>query len=160
MTWSLYDSQGRRKYLVPAERAEFFHAAITRHDPTGAFCAILAICGPRISEALAVTPARIDDGCEAINFETLKRRQARHHQSGACPKRISRFSRRCSRLSSRTSVRAQEHRSTLPLVQNNRLESGTRGDARARTSRDFCGSQRRFVTRSESTHPASGSHQG
>jgi integrase/recombinase XerD len=75
MTWSLYDSQGRRKYLVPAERADFFRASIARGGSEGAFCAILAMCGPRISEALAVTPARIDDGCEAINFETLKRRR-------------------------------------------------------------------------------------
>jgi integrase/recombinase XerD len=75
MTWSLYDAHGRRKYLVPAERAEFIRAAFARGGKEGAFCAVLAFCGPRISETLNLTPFRIDDGAEAINFETLKRRK-------------------------------------------------------------------------------------
>src|SRR5580693_4157173 len=76
MTWSLYDAQGRRKYLVPSERAEFIRAAISHGGSEGAFCAILGFCGPRISEALNLTAFRIDDGAETINFETLKRRKS------------------------------------------------------------------------------------
>lgn len=75
MTWSLYDNRGRRKYLVPSERAAFIRAAFSIGSETGAFCALLVLCGPRISEALALTPERLDDGNKAISFETLKRRQ-------------------------------------------------------------------------------------
>ena len=75
MSWSLYDNRGRRKYLVPAERVAFIRAAFGIGGETGAFCAVLALCGPRISEALALTPERIDDGNRAISFETLKRRE-------------------------------------------------------------------------------------
>jgi integrase/recombinase XerD len=75
MSWSLYDTRGRRKYLVPKERWAFLDAAIEVGGEVGTFCAVLAFTGARISEVLALTPERIDDGNGAINFETLKRRQ-------------------------------------------------------------------------------------
>jgi len=75
MPWSLYDLHGRRKYLVPKERWAFCDAAMHVGGKTGTFCAVLAFCGARISEVLALTPDRLDDGNFAINFETLKRRQ-------------------------------------------------------------------------------------
>jgi integrase len=75
MSWSLYDARGRRKYLVPKERLAFLRMAFQIGGQVGTFCAVLAFCGPRISEALALTPERIDDGVGALNFETLKRRQ-------------------------------------------------------------------------------------
>jgi integrase len=75
MSWSLYDSRGRRKYLVPEERWAFLRIARRVGGEVGTFCAVLAYCGPRISEALALTPERIDDGDCTINFETLKRRK-------------------------------------------------------------------------------------
>jgi integrase/recombinase XerD len=75
MSWSLYDARGRRKYLVPKERRAFLAAAVSAGGFTGSFCATLTLCGARISEALALTPERIDEGNGTINFETLKRRQ-------------------------------------------------------------------------------------
>jgi integrase len=75
MSWSLYDARGRRKYLVPKERWAFLKAALEVGGEIGTFCAVLAFCGARISEVLALTPDRIDNGNTAINFETLKRRQ-------------------------------------------------------------------------------------
>lgn len=75
MSWSLYDSRGRRKYLVPKERWAFLEAALETSDDVGTFCAVLAFSGARISEVLALTPERLDDGNGAINFETLKRRE-------------------------------------------------------------------------------------
>jgi integrase/recombinase XerD len=75
MSWSLYDLHGRRKYLVPKERWAFCDAALRVGGETGTFCAVLAFSGARISEVLALTPDRLDDGNGAINFETLKRRQ-------------------------------------------------------------------------------------
>lgn len=75
MSWSLYDARGRRKYLVPQERWAFFRAALRVGGAVGTFCAVLVFSGARISEVLALTPERIDDGNVAINFETLKRRK-------------------------------------------------------------------------------------
>lgn len=75
MSWSLYDARGRRKYLVPKERWAFLRAALEVGGEIGTFCAVLAFSGARISEVLALTPERIDDGNYAVNFETLKRRQ-------------------------------------------------------------------------------------
>lgn len=75
MSWSLHDNRGRRKYLVSKERRHFLRAALARGGEVGTFCAVLAFCGARISEVLALTPERIDDGNMAINFETLKRRR-------------------------------------------------------------------------------------
>ena len=75
MSWSLYDTRGRRKYLVPKERWAFLRAALEVGGRVGSFCAVLTFSGARISEVLALTAERIDDGNCAINFETLKRRQ-------------------------------------------------------------------------------------
>lgn len=75
MGWSLIDGRGRRKYLVSAERRNFIQAAIEVGGATGSFCTVLAICGARISEVLALTPERIDIPNSSIVFETLKRRE-------------------------------------------------------------------------------------
>ncbi len=75
MTWSLFDTHGRRKYLVAKERQAFLRAAFAKGDEIGTFCAVLVLCGPRISEALALTPERVDRAAGIITFETLKRRR-------------------------------------------------------------------------------------
>lgn len=75
MTWSLYDAHGQRKYLTARERAAFIRAALHLGGDVGTFCAVLAFCGARISEVLALTPERIDRRAGAIVFETLKRRR-------------------------------------------------------------------------------------
>ena len=75
MSWSLIDRRGRRKYLVSAERRSFIQIALGRADATGTFCVVLALCGARISEVLALTPERIDTANTTIVFETLKRRE-------------------------------------------------------------------------------------
>ncbi|MGA7673685.1 MAG: tyrosine-type recombinase/integrase [Rhizomicrobium sp.] len=75
MAWSLYDTHGQRKYLTTKERGAFLRTAIRIGGPTGTFCAVLALTGARISEALSLTPERIDRANGAIVFETLKRRE-------------------------------------------------------------------------------------
>jgi integrase/recombinase XerD len=74
MAYSLYDERGRRKYLVPMERKTFLQAALDVGGETASFCAVMLFCGTRISEALAITPERIDDANCAISIRTLKRR--------------------------------------------------------------------------------------
>lgn len=75
MGWSLHDARGRRKYLVHAERRQVLNAASRAGGRVGTLCAVLVICGTRLSEALAITPEMIDDGNLSISVETLKRRQ-------------------------------------------------------------------------------------
>src|SRR5580698_2916646 len=74
MEWSLFDLRGRRKYLTPAERADFISAILVDNTDAGTLCLTLVLTGARISEALALTADRIDQGEGCIVFETLKRR--------------------------------------------------------------------------------------
>ncbi|MGH7972258.1 MAG: hypothetical protein ACREIC_26400 [Limisphaerales bacterium] len=58
----LYDGAGQRKYLTPAERRQFLRAAENAPLTVRTFCATLAHTGCRLSEALALTAARVDVG--------------------------------------------------------------------------------------------------
>jgi integrase len=71
----LYDYTGRRKYLTPAERQEFLRAAENAPRAVRTFCATLAHTGCRLSEALALTAARVDVGAGVLVFESLKKRR-------------------------------------------------------------------------------------
>ncbi len=71
----LYDASGNRKYLTEAERRAFLKAAEDETREKRTFCVLLHYSGCRISEALAVTAARIDLANQSVIFETLKRRQ-------------------------------------------------------------------------------------
>jgi integrase/recombinase XerD len=72
---SLYSSTGSRKYLNAAERRRFLRAALLADPATRLFCLVLGWSGARISEVLALTPARIDVESGVISIETLKRRK-------------------------------------------------------------------------------------
>src|SRR5580692_12218997 len=71
----LYDITGQRKYLTPAERQEFLRAAENAPRAVRTFCATLAHTGCRLSEALALTAARVDVGAGVLVFESLKKRR-------------------------------------------------------------------------------------
>src|SRR5580692_3637101 len=71
----LYDHAGQRKYLTPAERQEFLRAAEKAPRAVRTFCATLAHTGCRLSEALALTAARVDVGAGVLVFESLKKRR-------------------------------------------------------------------------------------
>jgi len=71
----LYDPQGRRLYLTAEERAAFLTAAKDAPRAVRTFCLVLHYTGCRISEALALTPRRVDLSGKAIVFETLKKRR-------------------------------------------------------------------------------------
>ena len=71
----LYDRGGRRKYLTPAERRQFLRAAESAPREVRTFCETLAHTGCRISEALALTAARVDIGAGVLVFESLKKRR-------------------------------------------------------------------------------------
>ena len=74
---TLYDHDGHRKYLTPAERDAFLKAADDAEvREVRTFCATLAYTGCRISEALALTADRIDLKDGAIVIECKKKRQS------------------------------------------------------------------------------------
>jgi integrase/recombinase XerD len=71
----LLDAQGQRKYLCGREWTRFFAATAREDAPTRIFCTLLAYTGCRLSEALSVTPGRLDAEAGHVIFRTLKRRQ-------------------------------------------------------------------------------------
>ena len=75
MTWSLFDTYGRRKYLNTAEIHSMLQAAQNQSDSVHAFCRLLAETGCRISEALATTRSRVDASTGQVAFECLKKRR-------------------------------------------------------------------------------------
>ena len=72
----LFDARGKRLYLTAEERRAFSAAAAKADRPVRTFCAVLHDSGCRISEALALTPERIDLTGQAIVIETLKERRS------------------------------------------------------------------------------------
>lgn len=72
----LYDSQGQRLYLTESERTAFLEAAAKASREVRTFALVMAYTGCRISEALALTPRRIDFQQKSVRFETLKKRKA------------------------------------------------------------------------------------
>jgi integrase len=71
----LYDTNGRRKYLTPAERQEFIRASESCLRQVRTFCETLAHTGCRISEALALTADRVDVDDGVLVIESLKKRR-------------------------------------------------------------------------------------
>jgi integrase/recombinase XerD len=71
----LFDRSGQRKYLTPAERADFLRAAEGASPHVRTFCRTLAFTGCRISEALRLTASRVDASAGILIFESLKKRR-------------------------------------------------------------------------------------
>ena len=74
-TIQLYDIQGNRLYLTSQERDAFLYTASLQDRPTRTFCSVLYYTGCRISEALQVSPERVDFSDQVLVFESLKRRR-------------------------------------------------------------------------------------
>ncbi len=70
----LYDSKGQRLYLNPAERGQFKLASEAAPREVLTLCHTLFYTGCRISEALALTPERIDFKNQSITLLSLKKR--------------------------------------------------------------------------------------
>lgn len=71
----LYDLKGNRLYLTPEERNQFLEAAKTTAREVRTFCTVMYYTGCRISEALQLTPQRVDFSGKVLVFETLKKRR-------------------------------------------------------------------------------------
>lgn len=73
--FDLFDIYGQRKYLDMREARAFMAAARAAEMPARLFCEVLFYTGCRISEALELTPRRLDAEGRRIIFRTLKRRK-------------------------------------------------------------------------------------
>jgi integrase/recombinase XerD len=71
----LFTAEGLRKYVVASEARRLLAAADLADRETRLFCRLLYYTGCRISEGLALTPARLDAEGGRIIFRTLKRRK-------------------------------------------------------------------------------------
>src|SRR3954454_23788685 len=71
----LHDAGGKRLYLTTDERRAFTAAAAQAARPVRTLCAVLHDTGCRISEALALTPERVDLAGKALVFASLKKRR-------------------------------------------------------------------------------------
>ena len=82
---TLFDSQGRRKYLCRAELERFLAAAGNLPPRERAFCQTLAYSGGRLAEVLALRKMDIDRKQGAIVIKSLKKRDKTHHRSVPVP---------------------------------------------------------------------------
>jgi integrase len=71
----LHDPNGKRLYLTAEERRAFLAAAAKAARPVRTLCGVLHTTGCRISEALALTPERVDLTGKAVVVESLKKRR-------------------------------------------------------------------------------------
>ena len=71
----LFNGEGQRKYLIPAEARRYFAVAARADRQTRLFAQLLYLTGCRLSEGLAITPKLIDAEGQRVVFRTLKRRK-------------------------------------------------------------------------------------
>ena len=70
----ILDTNGNRLYLTREERAAFLKASLTADPPVRTLCGVLHHTGCRISEALELTPQRVDFAARTVTFRSLKKR--------------------------------------------------------------------------------------
>ena len=71
----LYDKQGNRLYMTGEERIAFLSAANTVDRKVKTLCNVLVYTGCRISEALELTPRRLNLSEESLVLRSLKKRK-------------------------------------------------------------------------------------
>ncbi len=86
ITSELFTIDGKRNYLIAEEQGRFI-ASANAHEraEVRTFCLTLAHTGCRISEALELTPERVDLSDKSITFRTLKQRDKIKYRSVPCP---------------------------------------------------------------------------
>ena len=75
MEISVYDCEGRRKYLSIAEGRRFARLADKLPAGKRAICLVLYYTGCRISEALNLTPENLDVATKTLLIHSLKKRK-------------------------------------------------------------------------------------
>ena len=109
----LYDALGKRKYLTITERKAFLRAAKELASQDAAtFCAALVHTGARISEALELTPSRVDLECGIIVIRSLKKRSNGVYRAVPVPME---FLRELKEVHSPSSEPTGKHQTTMRL---------------------------------------------
>ena len=75
----LHDSRGHRLYLTADERRAFLKAARDAPREVRTLCTLMHDTGIRESEALEITPERVDLGGGCVVVRTLKKRGGKLH---------------------------------------------------------------------------------
>ena len=88
MPWTVFNSQGQRKYLTGAEMDAFVIEARSQSIDVMTFCCMLAYTGCRISEVLSLTPRHIDFEAENLVVRCLKKRGKRVFRAIPLPDRF------------------------------------------------------------------------
>lgn len=88
MSWTMYSLDGHRKYLTQSETRRFLEEARRTDLETYAFCALIAMTGCRISEALALSVDNLDFESKTIVFECLKKRRRHVFRSIPVPTEV------------------------------------------------------------------------
>lgn len=82
----LYDTDGQRLYLNEEERAAFLAVAALQSPPVRVFAEALHYTGCRLSEALELTPERVDLSEGRIILRSLKKRREDVYRTVPVPK--------------------------------------------------------------------------
>lgn len=74
MPWTIFNREGRRKYLTSNEIDRFVQSARAQSTDIYIFCCMMAFTGCRISEALSLTRESVDFEAKAVIVKSLKKR--------------------------------------------------------------------------------------
>lgn len=75
MTWSIWQTNGEKKYLTSHEVKLFVEASKEMRDDVALFCIFLAVTGCRVSEAINVTRAQVSVSTRLATIQSLKKRK-------------------------------------------------------------------------------------
>lgn len=85
MSWSIWQSDGERKYLTSAEVQDFIKASHRSKPHIYLLCRFLAVTGCRISEALNVRSAHVSAENRLVIIQSLKKRRQGIHREVPLP---------------------------------------------------------------------------
>src|SRR4051794_37476589 len=129
----LHDARGKRLYLTAEERVAFLAAAAKAARPVRTPCGVLHTTGCRVSEALALTPERVDLAGEALVFETLKKLRRGVFRAVPVPPGLLRPARPGARGQEGAAARQGARRaSPAAVVTDDGMAAGHRGDGGGR----------------------------
>lgn len=83
---SIYDEKGNRKYLTASEREQFLTASEHESPDKRVLCRLLHDTGCRLTEALELSPNRINVDDFSIVFRSLKQRELDSDGNKKAPK--------------------------------------------------------------------------
>ncbi len=127
----LYDWRGQRKYLTEQERNRFRKAARSTGTPVRVLCEVLTFTGRLVSEALALTPERVDPAAGFLVFESLKKSRRGIFRAVPVPTGL------LETLSSPTTAQRPQRPDVqaVDMASDHRLETSVRGDEGGRSRR-------------------------